>query len=1239
MDTADPKFDALLRQVAKVPGESTPGYNRLTSGATLLAGRFTIVRTLGEGGMGIVYEALDAEKRCRVALKTLPKVDPTGLYRFKNEFRLLAEVEHPNLIRLHDLVADGGLWFFTMELIEGEVFSSWVRPDGRLDEGRLRSATHQLCEGLAAAHRRGCLHRDLKPSNILVSRDARVRVLDFGLAIERESGGVGQTVSTHAIMGTPDYMAPEQASGLPATAASDCYAVGVVLFEALVGRRPFQGRAGEVLASKQRDEPPGVTLFAQEAPPDLAALCDELLRRQPERRPTLDAVLQRLGPPSSDRSVDPGLATRKLIGREPELRALKDAYDETLSGKPVVVTLHGESGIGKSSLCEAFLDTLRSDGAAVLLAGQCRERETVPFKALDTLIDELSRYLRRLPTDQGAALLPREVFALATLFPVLARVEAIAAMPGRAQCGAQELRRLAFTALGELFSRLRDQQPLVVCIDDLQWIDADSVALLRHWLVDRAPPSCLLVLIHREEGAHNELLAEVLDAAASNPQLQRRELSLGPLALSDTERLAMVMLGREEPAARGLCAGIARESAGIPFWTVELARFVAASAVDQTVGEAPSLSSALLTRIKLFSIPAQTALELLALVGRPIPLDLLLEASGSSTDDIDALRTAHLVRARRHGGALLLECYHDRIREIVSISLSDERRVKHYEVFASLLIARDGLNPELISTCLERIGDRRRAADYAVCAATEATVALAFDRAASLYTRAIALWHSEGPEKRDLLVKLGTALEHAGRGQEAAAAYRQAAASSDADQEVDLRRRAAEQLLSTGQLDDGLLLLREVCRDVGCRAVWNERSALLSYVWNRCRMHFAAFGRSPRVERPNGRERLRLQTSKTLVTGLIGYLPVQTASNASRYLLMALECGERSDWIRALGFQAHIQTLIEPSAPFASRLLKRMEELADESDSPTDAGFASLMRGTTAYNGGRYRIARQHLASALRTLRGCSGVDWEIDCANIYDQLSASDSGDYADIARNTPALIEEALRRGRLWAAGMLSGFGVHAWLTPDDAPGYSIVLAEAKKQWRGAAAPHWPDFVMLVGESQQLMYSGKPAEAFELFEGEFGRYAKSGIMRSGGRGIGGFAAHHGRAAAAALRICITEPRRLSRIKAVLHSSIRVLRSREGAKRKGIAGTLEAALLCAKGSAREAHSVLVTAADTLDAGGVGMLAAAARRRAGQLLDGPRGREMIEMGEAFMRSQGTRNIEAMTEVSCPGCLL
>ena len=297
--------------------------------------RFAVRRQLGAGGMGEVYEAYDRESRQTVALKTLTRYDGATLYRFKREFRALADVTHPNLVSLYELVGEGKSWFFTMELVHGINFLDYVRgagpaagaptsvvgaasttmvsdrhPTAAMEDAanppaerdlplvpcphpdRLRAALRQLGEGLRALHEIGRLHRDIKPSNVLVTDEGRVVLLDFGLVTESIAHGTHHSL---VVAGTPAYMSPEQGAGDELSEASDWYSVGVMLYEALTGRLPFTGGYLEVLSEKLHHEPVPPAAVTAGVPADLDALCRDLLRRDPAQRPSGAAILQRLG--------------------------------------------------------------------------------------------------------------------------------------------------------------------------------------------------------------------------------------------------------------------------------------------------------------------------------------------------------------------------------------------------------------------------------------------------------------------------------------------------------------------------------------------------------------------------------------------------------------------------------------------------------------------------------------------------------------------------------------------------------------------------------------------------------------------------------------------------------------------------------------------------------------------------------------------------------------------------------
>ncbi|MGH7293482.1 MAG: serine/threonine-protein kinase, partial [Polyangiaceae bacterium] len=476
--------------------------------------RFELGRCLGEGGMGIVYEALDRESGTRVALKTLRHMTADSLARLKREFRAMQDVQHPNLISLGELVSERDRWFFTMELVEGSDVLQYVRgrsvaldeqsppsesteratalaptvpfkraqSTGAFDEARLRAVLPQLADALCALHAAGLVHRDIKPSNVRVDREGRVVLLDFGLVVDLGA----DTASMVQMAGTPSYMAPEQAASGKVGAEADWYAFGVLLFEMLTGAVPFVGPPLSVMMRKQMEEPPRPSSVAALVPSDLEALCLELMRFDPAARPAGGAVLRALGAPSGLRPAAAGLSlssqtqTTPFVGRSAELEVLLEAFRDTRQGRTVTVVVEGESGVGKSALVRRFSEHIAIDHPdLVVLAGRCYERESVPYKAFDEVVDALGRFLGRLGAAEARQLVPTKPMPLVKVFPVLRRVEAIAELSRGEQPALDpfELRGRAFSALRDLLTRLGDRRPLVVIIDDVQWADADSRAL------------------------------------------------------------------------------------------------------------------------------------------------------------------------------------------------------------------------------------------------------------------------------------------------------------------------------------------------------------------------------------------------------------------------------------------------------------------------------------------------------------------------------------------------------------------------------------------------------------------------------------------------------------------------------------------------------------------------------------------------------------------------------------------
>ena len=373
------------------------------------------------------------------------------------------------------------------------------------DMDRLREAFGQLAEGVCALHGANKLHCDLKPSNVLVDGSGRVVVLDFGLVAESDA----VDVEGDKVFGTAEYISPEQVCGLPPSPASDWYSVGVMLFEALTGRRPFRGSTSTILREKCAREPAAPVAFVPGLPQDLNDLCCRLLSRDPALRPNDAEMLRSLR--GSTRVA--GELPRSLrsnprspfIGRRQHLSVLLDAFESTLKGRQVTVWLHGGSGVGKTALVRQFLEEAQRKSDFVILDGCCYEREAVPYKALDGVVDRLARYLTRLPPAEARALLPFDVRALVRLFPVLQDWCALNGtdVEPTGILDVQELRRRGFAAFRRILEAIAMRKPVLLFIDDLQWGDADSVPC---WLISftaAAQGHCFLsvVIVAKRPGA------------------------------------------------------------------------------------------------------------------------------------------------------------------------------------------------------------------------------------------------------------------------------------------------------------------------------------------------------------------------------------------------------------------------------------------------------------------------------------------------------------------------------------------------------------------------------------------------------------------------------------------------------------------------------------------------------------------------------------------------------------------
>ncbi len=261
-----------------IPGEElTPG--------SRFAGRYQIIEELGRGGMGKIYRAIDLKLREEVALKVIkPEIasNKETIARFGNELKLARKISHKNVGRMYELMEDDGTHYITMEYIPGQDLKRLIRQSGRLTAETAVSIARQVAEGLAEAHRLSVVHRDLKPGNILVDRDGRVKILDFGIALSLLTRN---TTDEGMIIGTLEYMPPEQVEGRPIDARADVFAFGCVLYEMLTGRSAFSRETTtHTIAAVLNEDPPRVSDAGVDVPDQLQVIISRCLEKNPERR-------------------------------------------------------------------------------------------------------------------------------------------------------------------------------------------------------------------------------------------------------------------------------------------------------------------------------------------------------------------------------------------------------------------------------------------------------------------------------------------------------------------------------------------------------------------------------------------------------------------------------------------------------------------------------------------------------------------------------------------------------------------------------------------------------------------------------------------------------------------------------------------------------------------------------------------------------------------------------------------
>lgn len=501
------------------------------------AQRYDIIEELGKGGMGKVYRVDDTKIQEEIALKLIkPEIsmDQNTIERFRNELKTARKISHRHVCRMFDLGEHKGFHYITMEYVDGEDLKNLIRRVGRLDTDTVIKIGKQICQGLSEAHRLGVIHRDLKPSNIMIDKEGNVRIMDFGIARSLRTKGL---TGSGIMIGTPEYMSPEQAESEDVDHRSDIYSLGILLYEMVTGVLPFSGDSPLGVALKHKTEiPPDPRDFNAKVSDELCGLILKCLEKEKEKRfQKVDELL------SEFRNIQEGLPTTTGIklpqeplfmgegtgGVEPEepvfvarleeLDRLNTMTEKTFTGKGQVVFVKGEAGCGKTALIQEFIRRAHKEQSELIVAyGKCNAHTGIgdpylPFiEILSLLTGEVSAKweagliskehaarLWRLTPYTALSILENGQDLIETFVPGNALIERTQSASTVFLNWLEKLKKVADrkislpadsmlqqSTLFEQYTRvivsLSRRQPLLLMLDDLQWIDTGSASLLFH---------------------------------------------------------------------------------------------------------------------------------------------------------------------------------------------------------------------------------------------------------------------------------------------------------------------------------------------------------------------------------------------------------------------------------------------------------------------------------------------------------------------------------------------------------------------------------------------------------------------------------------------------------------------------------------------------------------------------------------------------------------------------------------
>ncbi len=1171
------------------------------SGQKPLFDRYVIQEVIGQGSSGIVYRAVDSVLKQEVAIKVLPAQDLDSLYRLKREFRSLCRIYHPRLVRLLDLFVDGNDCLLAMQLVEGQelrpnLFRNRAGAEPAWD--RIRETFRMLADGVATIHRNGLVHRDLKPENLRVRAHDDLVILDFGLStlIDPVRGSLNSSVA-----GSLDYMAPEVLFDQQRGPDVDWFSVGVLLHEALTERLPFERRG------LQRQSAAVAWRESDAVPQDLREIVDHLLANRPSER--LEGA-QRLQGEADRTGVSVSSEASPLIGRASETKALRDLLEDAAERVPTIAVIEGETGIGKSALAGAFADQHEKLPGTVVLRSACYANEWIPFCAFDGILEELARTAVQRGIDLSG-LTADAAADLITIFPVLGRLSPYR-QASRASTDRQELRARAFAALSEFLRWLTDRLEVLIWIDDAQWADKGDAQLFDALTRGHSAPPIKWLLCQRMDPQREE---ETLGARAQR-MATTSTLELKPLGPEDIHGLTSRTGSRLDAVASDY---VYTESNGNPLMALELSQLGAAEAAG---------SIRLLVDSKIRTLPpsAKRLLQHLAVPGHPVGRELAVALDEGRGDFLRLLELG-LLRVAGREDSHRIAIYHDRIREAIASRVDPTQKPGMFARLALEAERLPGPNPhELLGYFIEA-GDSERAASLVLKLADEALDALAFERAADFFQRALDFEFDDVPRER-ILERLAEALLSAGRTCDAGESYLAAAseaAATSAEESRRLRRRAAEELLRGGDRERGIPALQGVLADWDIPWHDSDRRVELGLVLRSLRWRFLRMGDST-ASGQGDQERLDAVWAAGI--GMSNFDAIRGADFQVRHALLSRRTSELAH--RALSVSTEAIFLSwrggTSNRQLAHERLVEGRGLAEECGDERAIAHSLMASAVSALYDRRLGDA---LNFADRTEQACRtsqrGAHWEIaNAASIRANVLVHD-GSFAALRNELDARLLDAQARGDLYGPLMLPlGLPNLAWtVTGHEAEGTQWLDCAEQGSFRSSG---WAVYQGGYARVLERLHAGQPEAARETLERIWKQLA---AMRM-------FQFLPIRAEFLELRARIAIARLLetgaSGDSRELERDLRKLRGEDATWTTPHADALEAAKWSAVGGGELALRALRRAEAGFDSLGFELQATVARRRVGQLLDD---RDLVASSTRLLNAAGAVDADRLSELVLP----